>query len=81
MVAQCDQDPLDKTILRTAQSIDSRVSPAEERLIQAEQNASACRTAHELVRYRTRRRGGAKARRHGGSAVAGVNATNSRTRR
>jgi len=70
----------DKDDMRTAQSIDSRVSPAEERLSQAEQNAQRLSgQLDELVAVSNAARGGAKAAQDtADAAVAGVNATNSR---
>jgi outer membrane protein OmpA-like peptidoglycan-associated protein len=70
----------DKDDMRTAQSIDSRVAPAEERLSQAEQNAQRLSgQLDELVAVSNAARGGAKAAQDtADAAVAGVNATNSR---
>lgn len=70
----------EKDDMRTAQSIDSRVSPAEERLSQAEQNAQRLSgQLDELVAVSNAARGGAKAAQEtADAAVAGVNATNSR---
>jgi outer membrane protein OmpA-like peptidoglycan-associated protein len=70
----------DKDDMRTAQSIDSRVSPAEERLGQAEQNAQRLSgQLDELVAVSNAARGGAKAAQDtADAAVAGVNATNTR---
>jgi outer membrane protein OmpA-like peptidoglycan-associated protein len=70
----------DKDDMRTAQSIDSRVSPAEERLSQAEQNAQRLSgQLDELVAVSNAARGGAKAAQDtADAAVAGVNATNTR---
>lgn len=70
----------DKDDMRVAQSIDSRVSPAEERLSQAEQNAQRLSgQLDELVAVSNAARGGAKAAQDtADAAVAGVNATNSR---
>lgn len=70
----------DKSNLLTAQSIDARVTPAEERLTAAELNAQ--RTAgqiDELMAISNAARGGAKAAQDtADAAVAGVNATNQR---
>jgi len=70
----------DKDDMRVAQSIDSRVSPAEERISQAEQNAQRLSgQLDELVAVSNAARGGAKAAQDtADAAVAGVNATNSR---
>jgi outer membrane protein OmpA-like peptidoglycan-associated protein len=77
----------DKDDMRVAQSIDSRVSPAEnrigqseERLSQAEQNAQRLSgQLDELVAVSNAARGGAKAAQDSAdAAIAGVNATNSR---
>jgi outer membrane protein OmpA-like peptidoglycan-associated protein len=69
-----------KDDFRVAQSIDSRVTPAEERLDQAEQNAQRISgQIDELVAVSNAARGGAKAAQDtADAAVAGVNATNSR---
>lgn len=69
-----------KDDFRVAQSIDSRVSPAEERLNQAEQNAQRISgQIDELVAVSNAARGGAKAAQDtADAAVAGVNATNQR---
>ncbi len=77
----------DKDDMRVAQSIDSRVAPAEEqigkaneRLTQAEQNAQRLSgQLDELVAVSNAARGGAKAAQDSAdAAIAGVNATNSR---
>jgi outer membrane protein OmpA-like peptidoglycan-associated protein len=69
-----------KTDLRVAQSIDSRVAPAEERLNQAEENAQRVSgQIDELMAISNAARGGAKAAQDtADAAVAGVNATNQR---
>lgn len=69
-----------KDDFRVAQSIDSRVSPAEERLDQAEQNAQRISgQIDELMAVSNAARGGAKAAQDtADAAVAGVNATNQR---
>lgn len=69
-----------KDDFRVAQSIDSRVSPAEERLTQAEQNAQRISgQIDELVAVSNAARGGAKAAQDtADAAIAGVNATNQR---
>jgi len=69
-----------KDDLRVAQSIDSRVTPAEERIGQAEQNAQRLSgQLDELVAVSNAARGGAKAAQDtADAAVAGVNATNTR---
>jgi outer membrane protein OmpA-like peptidoglycan-associated protein len=69
-----------KDDMRVAQSIDSRVAPAEERLGQAEQNAQRLSgQLDELVAVSNAARGGAKAAQDtADAAVAGVNATNTR---
>lgn len=66
--------------LRVAQSIDSRVTPAEERLTIAEQNAQRVSgQIDELMAISNAARGGAKAAQDtADAAVAGVNATNNR---
>ncbi len=66
--------------LRVAQSIDSRVSPAEERLTQTEQNAQRIAgQIDELMAISNATRGGAKAAQESAdAAIAGVNATNQR---
>ncbi len=69
-----------KDDFRTAQSIDSRVSPAEERISQAEQNAQRVSgQIDELMAVSNAARGGAKAAQDSAdAAIAGVNATNQR---
>ena len=69
-----------KTDLRVAQSIESRVAPAEERLSQAEENAQRVSgQIDELMAISNAARGGAKAAQDtADAAVAGVNATNQR---
>lgn len=66
--------------LRVAQSIDSRVSPAEARLTQAEENAQRVSgQIDELMAISNAARGGAKAAQDtADAAIAGVNATNER---
>lgn len=66
--------------LLTAQSIDTRVSPAEERLTAAEQNAQRVSgQIDELMAISNAARGGARAAQDtADAAVAGVNATNER---
>lgn len=70
----------DKDDLATAQSIESRVGPAEERLTQAEQNAQRISgQIDELTAISNSARGGAKAAQESAdAAISGVNATNSR---
>jgi OmpA-OmpF porin, OOP family len=70
----------DKDDLAVAQSIDSRVTPAEERLTQAEQNAERISgQIDELMAVSNAARGGAKAAQDtADAAVAAVNATNQR---
>jgi len=70
----------DKDNLEVAQSIDARVSPAEERLTIAEQNAQRVSgQIDELMAISNAARGGAKAAQDtADAAVAGVNATNAR---
>lgn len=70
----------DKSNLEVAQSIDSRVAPAEERLTAAEQNAERISgQIDELMAVSNAARGGAKAAQEtADAAVAGVNATNQR---
>lgn len=70
----------DRSNLLTAQSIDSRVTPAEERLTAAEQNAQrVAGQIDELMAVSNAARGGAKAAQDtADAAVAGVNATNQR---
>lgn len=69
-----------KDDLKVAQSIESRVGPAEERLSQAEQNAQKISgQIDELLAVSNAARGGAKAAQDtADAAVAGVNATNQR---
>lgn len=69
-----------KTDLRVAQSIESRVAPAEERLSQSEQNAQRVSgQIDELMAISNAARGGAKAAQDAAdAAIAGVNATNQR---
>ncbi|HXF42459.1 MAG TPA: OmpA family protein, partial [Pyrinomonadaceae bacterium] len=70
----------DKDDFRVAQSIDSRVTPAEQRLTAAEQNAQRLSgQIDELMAISNAARGGAKAAQEtADAAVAGVNATNQR---
>lgn len=70
----------DKGNLATAQSIDARVTPAEERLSAAEQNAERVSgQIDELMAISNAAKGGAKAAQDtADAAVAGVNATNKR---
>ena len=70
----------DKDDFRVAQSIDSRVGPAEERLTQSEQNAQRVSgQIDELMAISNAARGGAKAAQDSAdAAIAGVNATNQR---
>lgn len=70
----------DKNNLATAQSIDARVSPAEERITAAEQNAQRVSgQIDELMAISNAAKGGAKAAQDtADAAVAGVNATNKR---
>jgi outer membrane protein OmpA-like peptidoglycan-associated protein len=69
-----------KSNLQVAQSIDARVTPAEERLTAAEQNAQRVSgQIDELMAISNAARGGAKAAQDtADAAVAGVNATNAR---
>jgi len=69
-----------KSNLQVAQSIDARVSPAEERLTVAEQNAQRISgQIDELMAISNAARGGARAAQEtADAAVAGVNATNQR---
>jgi len=69
-----------KDDFRTAQSIESRVGPAEVRLTQAEENARRVSgQIDELMAISNAARGGAKAAQEtADAAVAGVNATNER---
>ena len=66
--------------LRVAQSIESRVAPAEDRITQAEQNAERISgQIDELMEISNAARGGAKAAQDtADAAIAGVNATNQR---
>lgn len=70
----------EKDDFRVAQSIDSRVSPAEARLDEAEENAKrVAGQIDELMAISNAARGGAKAAQDtADAAVAGVNATNQR---
>jgi len=70
----------DKNSLQTAQSIEARVAPAEERLTAAEQNAQRVSgQIDELMAISNAAKGGAKAAQDtADAAVAGVNATNKR---
>lgn len=70
----------DKGNLQTAQAIDSRVTPAEDRLTAAEQNAERISgQIDELMAISNAAKGGAKAAQDtADAAVAGVNATNKR---
>ena len=70
----------DKDDFRTAQSIESRVAPAEARLTAAEENAQrVAGQIDELMAISNAARGGAKAAQDtADAAVAGVNATNQR---
>ncbi len=70
----------DKTSLQTAQAIDSRMAPAEDRLTAAEQNAlRVSGQIDELMAISNAAKGGAKAAQDtADAAVAGVNATNKR---
>lgn len=69
-----------KDDFRVAQSIDSRVAPAENRLTQSEQNAQRISgQIDELLAISNATRGGAKAAQDSAdAAIAGVNATNQR---
>ena len=69
-----------KDDFRVAQSIDSRVAPAEERLTQSEQNAQRISgQIDELMAISNAARGGARAAQDtADAAIAGVNATNQR---
>ena len=69
-----------KDDFRVAQSIDSRVSPAETRLTQSEENQQRLSgQIDELVAVSNAARGGAKAAQEtADAAIAGVNATNQR---
>lgn len=70
----------DKSNLMTAQSIDARVSPAEDRITASEQNAQRLSgQIDELMAISNAAKGGAKAAQDtADAAVAGVNATNKR---
>ena len=70
----------DKDDFAVAQSIESRVAPAEERITQAEQNAERISgQIDELVAVSNAAKGGAKAAQDtADAAVAAVNATNQR---
>ncbi len=70
----------DKSNMLTAQSIEARVSPAEDRLTAAEQNAQRISgQIDELMAISNAAKGGAKAAQDtADAAVAGVNATNKR---
>ena len=70
----------DKDNLETAQAIDARVGPAEDRLTAAEQNAERISgQIDELMAISNAAMGGAKAAQEtADAAVAGVNATNKR---
>ena len=70
----------DKDNLETAQAIDARVAPAEDRLTAAEQNAERISgQIDELMAISNAAKGGAKAAQEtADAAVAGVNATNKR---
>jgi len=70
----------DKDNLETAQAIDARVGPAEDRLTAAEQNAERISgQIDELMAISNAAKGGAKAAQEtADAAVAGVNATNKR---
>lgn len=70
----------EKDNLETAQSIDARVGPAEDRLTAAEQNAERVSgQIDELMAISNAAKGGAKAAQEtADAAVAGVNATNRR---
>jgi outer membrane protein OmpA-like peptidoglycan-associated protein len=70
----------DKGNLQTAQAIDSRVTPTEDRMTAAEQNAERISgQIDELMAISNAAKGGAKAAQDtADAAVAGVNATNKR---
>ena len=70
----------DKSDMEVAQSIDSRVAPAEQRITAAEQNAERISgQIDELMAISNAARGGAKAAQEtADAAIAGVNATNQR---
>jgi outer membrane protein OmpA-like peptidoglycan-associated protein len=69
-----------KSDMKVAQAIESRVSPAEDRLSQAEQNSERISgQIDELLAISNAARGGAKsAQDSADAAIAGVNATNQR---
>ncbi len=69
-----------KDNLQVAQAIDTRVTPAEERLTQSEQNAQRISgQIDELMAISNSAKGGAKAAQESAdAAIAGVNATNQR---
>ncbi len=69
-----------KDDLKVAQSIESRVAPAEDRISQAEQNAQRISgQIDELMAVSNAAKGGAKAAQDSAdAAIAGVNATNQR---
>lgn len=71
---------MDKDDFRTAQSIETRVGPAEARLTAAEENAQRVSgQIDELMAISNAARGGAKAAQEtADAAIAGVNATNER---
>jgi outer membrane protein OmpA-like peptidoglycan-associated protein len=71
---------MDKDDFRVAQSIETRVGPAEERLTAAEENARRVSgQIDELMAISNAARGGAKAAQEtADAAIAGVNATNER---
>jgi len=75
-----DKVRFSKGNLQTAQAIDTRVSPAEERISAAEQNAQRMSgQIDELMAISNAAKGGAKAAQEtADAAVAGVNATNKR---
>lgn len=75
-----DRVRFDKADLAVAQSIESRVAPAEERLTQSEQNAQRISgQIDELMEISNSARGGAKAAQESAdAAISGVNATNQR---
>ncbi len=75
-----DKVRFSKNDLAVAQSIDSRVTPAEDRLTQTEQNAERISgQIDELMAISNAARGGAKAAQDSAdAAIAGVNATNQR---
>ncbi len=75
-----DKVRFSKDNLAVAQSIESRVAPAEDRLTQTEQNAQRIAgQIDELMAISNAARGGAKAAQDSAdAAIAGVNATNQR---